>query len=51
LPKGLQDIIHRMLPDDQARVLLLLQQMGPAPGSLAPILFQLPFVFRRRWPL
>ena len=37
LPLGLQDIIQRMLPSDQARALHLLQQMGPATGNLAPI--------------
>ena len=43
LPEGLRDITHRMLPDDHARALHLLQQMGPATGSLAPIPHQLPF--------
>jgi hypothetical protein len=32
-----------MLPDDQTRALHLLQQMGPATDSLAPIPHQLPF--------
>jgi len=43
LPEGLQDIIHRMLHDEQARALHLLQYMGPATGSLAPIPHQLSF--------
>jgi len=37
LPSGLQDIISRMLLADQERALHLIQQMGPATGSLAPI--------------
>ena len=32
-----------MLPVDHARALHLLQQMGPATGSVAPILYQLHF--------
>ena len=32
-----------MLSADKARTLHLLQQMGPATGSLAPISYQLPF--------
>ena len=32
-----------MLPANQTRALHLLQQMGPATGSLAPIPLQLPF--------
>ena len=42
LPSGLQDIIQCMLHVDPARALHLLQQMGPATGSLAPIPYQLP---------
>jgi hypothetical protein len=41
LPSGLPNIIHRMLPTDQARALHLLQQMGPATGNFTPYL--LPF--------
>ena len=43
LRQGLQDNIHCMLPYNQARALHLLQQMGPATGSLAPIPYQPPF--------
>jgi len=42
LPAGLHDIIQRMLPVDKERALHLIQQMGPATGSLAPIPIQLP---------
>ena len=42
IPSGLQDIIQRMLPADQERALHLIQQMGPATGSMASIPIQLP---------
>ena len=43
IPLGLQDIAQYMLPADQERALHLLQQMGPATGSLASIPLQLPY--------